>query len=184
MGDRPDLGKLVRQWKGKKDQWLILILGGILLLVIAMPVGTKTKEEEETAVETEAVSRLEETRQYVEEMETRLEQTLSQVEGAGKVTVMLTVSSSSEEVVEKDRETSSENTAGDTGNKRSSTKESAVYTGEEEPYITQELVPEIQGVAVIAQGGANPVVVANITEAVEALFGVETHKIKVMKRSE
>ena len=38
-------------------------------------------------------------------------------------------------------------------------------------------------VIVIAEGGDNPVVIENITEAVQALFGVDTHKIKVMKRS-
>ena len=43
-------------------------------------------------------------------------------------------------------------------------------------------VIEIEGVVVIADGGDNAVVVQNITEAVQALFGVEAHKIKIMKR--
>ena len=34
---------------------------------------------------------------------------------------------------------------------------------------------------VIAEGGNNAVVVKNITEAVQALFDVDTHKIKIMK---
>ena len=49
--------------------------------------------------------------------------------------------------------------------------------------MIEELEPEIQGVVVVAEGGDNPVVVQNITEAVMALFGVEVHKIKVMKMS-
>ena len=32
-------------------------------------------------------------------------------------------------------------------------------------------------------GGDNAIVIENITEAVQALFGVDTHKIKVMKHN-
>lgn len=39
----------------------------------------------------------------------------------------------------------------------------------------------VEGVAVVASGGGNSVVVQNITEVVEALFDVETHKIKVIR---
>ena len=41
--------------------------------------------------------------------------------------------------------------------------------------------PEVLGVLVVAKGGDNPVTVREITEAVQALFGIEVHKIKVMK---
>ena len=34
---------------------------------------------------------------------------------------------------------------------------------------------------VIADGGGDAVVARNLTEAVQALFGVEAHKIKIMK---
>ena len=47
--------------------------------------------------------------------------------------------------------------------------------------MKQELSPRIEGVLVIADGGDNAIVIENITEAVQALFGVDTHKIKVMK---
>ena len=44
--------------------------------------------------------------------------------------------------------------------------------------MSKELAPEVEGVVVIADGGDNAVVAQNITEAVQALFGVEAHKIK------
>ena len=47
--------------------------------------------------------------------------------------------------------------------------------------VKKEMTPKIEGVVVIAQGGDDPVVMKNITEAVQALFDVDTHKIKVMK---
>ena len=49
------------------------------------------------------------------------------------------------------------------------------------PYVIEEMEPQIQGILVVAEGGDNSQVVQNITEAVMALFGVEAHKIKVMK---
>ena len=49
------------------------------------------------------------------------------------------------------------------------------------PYVVKELEPKVQGVVVIAEGGGNPAVQQNILEAVQALFPVEAHKIKIMK---
>lgn len=39
----------------------------------------------------------------------------------------------------------------------------------------------IEGVAVVAECGENAVMVRNITEVVQALFDVDSHKIKVIK---
>jgi len=39
----------------------------------------------------------------------------------------------------------------------------------------------VEGVAVVCEGGKNPIVVRNITEIVQALFHVDSHKIKVIK---
>ena len=47
--------------------------------------------------------------------------------------------------------------------------------------ITLSEDDRVEGVAVVAAGGGNAVVVQNITEVVEALFDVETHKIKVIR---
>jgi stage III sporulation protein AG len=35
----------------------------------------------------------------------------------------------------------------------------------------------------VAEGGGNAVIVSDISEAVMALFGIEAHKIKVVKMS-
>jgi len=43
---------------------------------------------------------------------------------------------------------------------------------------------EVEGIAVIAEGAENAVVVQNITEVVQALFDVDTHKIKVIRGNE
>ena len=47
--------------------------------------------------------------------------------------------------------------------------------------ITVDNRDEVQGVAISSQGGDKPIVVKEITDVVQALFGIEMHKIKVMK---
>ena len=50
--------------------------------------------------------------------------------------------------------------------------------------MEKEMRPEISGVVVTADGGGSPTVQAEISAAVEALFDVPSHKIKVLKRAE
>jgi len=41
--------------------------------------------------------------------------------------------------------------------------------------------PVIEGVIIVMEGGDNSFVVSAVTEAVQALFPLEAHKIKVLK---
>ena len=169
--------------KIKKDKWLIILLVGLLLVVIAMPVSDiKSDQTQDEQQVQKAENASEDT--YTDALETRLENALAK--GVGNVKVMITLASSSEKVVEKDQEMTSEVQEGESGGKNTSSSETAVYAngnGEETPYVKQELSPRIEGVLVIADGGDNAIVIENITEAVQALFGVDTHKIKVMKHN-
>ena len=170
----------------KKNQWFILVLVGILILVIAMPVNPGTAEKEEVVPkETDTADT------DMEILEKRLTLALEKVAGVGKVEVMITKKSSGEKIVEKDSPVTDQSTKEEDseGGSRSVEEhtlgEETVYIqdggGGQTPYVVEELEPQIAGVVVVAQGGDNSVVVQNITEAVMALFGVEPHKIKVMK---
>lgn len=192
------------KWKEKLKQWcehpklpnktqlLTVFLVGVLLLVIAWPTPQKGNENQEEK-EVEAFSTSEE-EAYQEYMERRIARALEQVEGVGKTEVVITLKSTAERVVEKDEvsdgQTSSESdSVGGTREvtERSSQK-SSVYEqnadGTQTPYVRKELTPEIEGVLVVADGGDNAVVIRDITEAIQALFGVEAHKIKIMKRTD
>ena len=50
--------------------------------------------------------------------------------------------------------------------------------------VAKEVYPEIAGIVISAYGGGNPSVQAEISEAMEALFGLPANKIKVLKRVE
>lgn len=52
------------------------------------------------------------------------------------------------------------------------------------PLLEKELRPEVSGIVISAQGGGEASVKAEITAAMEALFDLPAHKIKVLKRAE
>ena len=96
--------------KIKKDKWLIILLVGLLLVVIAMPVSDiKSDQTQDEQQVQKAENASEDT--YTDALETRLENALAKVEGVGNVKVMITLASSSEKVVEKDQEMTSEEQA-------------------------------------------------------------------------
>lgn len=114
----------------KKNQWFLVLLVGILLVIVAIP--TKEASEQNTGLDhnTTDVS--------AAEMEKRLENLLSQMKNVGEVQVMITF-----------RE---EN--------------------------------EVEGIAILAEGAGNGVVVRDITSVVQALFPVDSHKIKVIESNQ
>ncbi|MCD8249989.1 MAG: hypothetical protein LUC60_09110 [Lachnospiraceae bacterium] len=66
-----------------------------------------------------------------------------------------------------------------------STQEETVYEEQSSsvrtPYVRSETNPQVEGVLIVAEGGDNGDVKADIIDAVQALFGIEAHKIKIMK---
>ena len=157
----------------KKNMFLIMFLLGALLFVIVLPTGSSAPTSEKGGLEEKTSS------------------VLSQVKGAGKVTVMVTLKSNGQKLIEKDHsgstQTQEETSDGNVRKDSESTSEKiSVYEqtadGASVPYVSKELTPEVEGVIVIADGGGDAVVARNLTEAVQALFGVEAHKIKIMKR--
>lgn len=183
-------------WKRlKKSDWAAIALLGVLLLIIAMPSGSKTAVSKTDNFGTVSGTEAEETTKkedYSAYLENKLERVLAQMEGVGRVTVMITVSDNGESVVEKDASESSTTTTENdsSGGVRTVTEEQSSETtvyleadGESRPYVQKEKLPSIEGVIVVAEGGGNSRIVSEISEAVEALFSVEAHKIKVVKMS-
>lgn len=199
-----------RSWK--KIDWLLLALAGVLLLVIALPAESNTtaekayntaQGEKETSGgsggtasggsgETASGSRTSEEgeQEYVQYLEKKLENILMQMDGVGRVDVMITVLDGGEQIVEKDQKTTSSSTSerDSGGGERSVTEQagedSTVYVetaDEKYPYVQKETLPTVAGVVVVAEGGGNPAAVSEISESVQALLKVEPHRIRVVK---
>ena len=180
-----------KKWRQlKKTDWIAAALVGVLLLVVAMPSGgtgihlAENKKEDTAQEKTEQKYEKEDYAEY-------LEHKLEQMEGVGKVSVMVTVADQGEDIIEKDKtEHTSTVTNTDSGSMEMTTeKESGDETvyeesgGEKAPYVSKEILPEIEGVLVVAEGGDSPRIVSDISDAVKALFQVEAHRIKVVKMS-
>ena len=181
--------------KPKKEQLVVLLLFGVLLVVIALPTTTGTmgadKKDADISGTQGAAGTDTATLTYEEQLEKRLSAILSRVAGAGRVEVMVTLESRGERIVEKDTPESRksvEETDSSGGSRTTDEQdwgEETVYyedgSGGKSPYVVKELEPNIEGVLVLAEGGDSAVVKQELLEAVQALFPIEAHKVKIMK---
>ena len=186
-----DFMQKIKEKKLKRSDWLILVLAGILILIIALPTDTKEKKQAEEAKEN--ISKENNTMEASkDEIERKLEDILEKIDGAGDVKVMITYQDSGTQVVEKDKNTSensleeSDSTGGVRSTKEQQLQESTVYEEADAgntPFVSKELLPKVEGILIVASGGDNQKVKQNISEAVLALFQVEAHRIKIVKMS-
>lgn len=181
------------------EKIIIIFITGILLLVLSVPSFQKTNQDKEADVQNVStqknsggsVSYTDSNADYTAWMEKRLTDILGQVEGIGTLKVMITLKGTSEKVTLKDSPYTQENSAesdGDGGTRENSSltkeDESVLVTpesGESIPYVVKEIEPEIEGVVVLAQGAGSSKLIQEIVDAVQVLFDVPAHKIKVMK---
>ena len=181
----------------QRENLVVLVLAGILVVIIAMPIKEPDKEQKTTEATEQTMLQPEGTEgeyerwyAYAAHLEEKLEEELAKVKGVGDVSVMITLKASEEIIVQKDEtmvlnETKEQDAQGGTraviGTDR---KEETVYQkvdGKETPYIIKTKLPEIAGILVVAKGGGNAMVKKRITEIAGALFAVEVHKITVVE---
>lgn len=184
----------IRKFGNGRQRLLILFLAGLLLVVLSIPVSKteQTGGKQTGTAQSDSVSGDIQIENYRKNMEQTLMEVLKEIDGVGEVSVMITLKSTGERVVEKDQNNTSDtvqetdSVGGNRMTQSRSSEKSSVYTqsgqGNQDPYVKKELVPETEGVLIVADGGDDPVVVENLTDAVRALFGIEAHKIKIVKR--
>lgn len=147
----------------KKNKYIILILlAGIVLM--CFPVGQKKTSENISVIP------------LMEEITTeeRLSQILSQVDGAGEVQVLLTVSSG-EQTIYQTNGSYSEN------NESSNTVTITDGKRNEQGLIKQVNPPTYLGAVVVCRGAESPAVRLAIIDAVSKITGLGSDKISVLK---
>lgn len=169
----------IRAWLAQKTKdrpaSLLFVLGlaGMLLILLSDLGSTKGTQGEATLPQ-ETVSSEEE---YVARLEEKLQQMICQVDGAGETVVMITLDSSRERVYAQN-----EKREGEGGGYETAHVLLDAASGEE-PLVEMTWEPEIRGVAVVCQGGANVTVAARVTELVSVVLGVPSHRISIAKMS-
>lgn len=151
----------------KKYRYVALIVAvGVLLM--CLPAGERGESEP-----TEAVIVAEEP-----DLEEKLEKILSQIEGAGKVQVLLTEQAGQSVLYQTDQDTDS---GSDSLTQRSDTVILSGADREEQGLVRQVNPPVYQGAVVVCQGADKATVRLAIVEAVSAATGLGADKISVLK---
>ena len=130
------------------------------------------------------------TEEYAVYLEEKLKKMLESIRGVGEVEVMITLESSEERIVEKDMtaersQTEEQDSAGGTRTVSSSnTGYQTVYQegSQGSPFVVKTITPKVEGVLVVAEGAGKGNMTGEITQVVQALFGVEAHKVKVLEK--
>ena len=129
----------------------------------------------------------EDTSLKTDDLERRLEEILSSINGVGEARVLITYSQTStvNPIYNEDYDesvTEEEDTNGGKRTVSSSSNKKEVVSSSNNEIITQSVTsPQIQGAVVIAKGAGTPSVKTNIIQAVEAATGLATHKIQVFE---
>ncbi len=153
------LEMLKRDKKGSIGIYILLIAGVTMLAFGSWP---KAKEEPISAPEPVKED-------YTAALEEKLEETLSLIEGAGKVRVMLVAANSGSVEVGKD------------GSGESSKTVVLNKQGESEALVLARNFPSIGGAIIVAQGGGNDKVRADLSQAAATALGIGLHRVKVYK---
>ena len=157
-GDK--FSKIQDFFKKVKIEYLIVVALAAVALVIVINAFPKSES---------ATKNTDDVQSYVTELENKLEKSLKQVKGAGKVSVIISVSSSAEQVLatEKIVETSGKKV------------ETPILVGGKTVLI-KESYPEIMGVIVVADGAKNLSVKVDLLNACKVFLNVDESRIKIL----
>lgn len=194
-----DFKKLMDYFKGgnKKKNVLtnIIILGLIGVLVVIVSsffsstdslLTSQNNKKQETKIQNEGSSQSVEN--YETSVENKLKDTLEDMDGVGKVQIMMYFESGEEQVpaFNVNKSTSTINETDTSGGKRTTTQNSDGDTvvmskdgDKESPLILKKYKPKVTGVCIVAEGAENETTKLSITNAVVDLFGISADKVNV-----
>ena len=103
---------------------------------------------------------------------------------------MVTLESSEEKIVEKDMTAERSNTeeqdaaGGARTVNTSNTEYRTIYREDTggDPFVVKTITPKVEGILVVAEGAGKGNMAGEITQIIQALFGVEAHRIKVLEK--
>ena len=164
-------GKFFQRLKGIKHIEIViaLVLGAIILLIYISSLSNGTDKQTSTQSVTSISS-------YSNFLENKLANVLSQIEGAGNVSTMITFESGTEYVYATNEETKINTNAGQSST--TTTQTTTKYPNED--LLVKEVLPKISGVVVVASGAKDTKVKLEIVKAVQAVLNVPISKVEVL----
>ena len=162
MSDKK-IGFLEKIKKDKKLQIALVVILSIVTIFILFKgfINDDSEAEETFSVDT-----------YVTSLENRLEKVLKQVDGAGKVSVVITVESGMETVL------AMKTTINETSNGREIEESPIVVNGK--TVTVKECYPKIVGVLIVAEGADNLTVFRKIQQATVSLLDINVNQVEIL----
>lgn len=197
------LEELINKLKNIKIQNLIYgLFLGVAILLYGMSLFTKDRApktyQPSLSKQTEAqqaasiLNKKAKGSDFEEQLEKRLEEALCQIENAGEVKVMATLDSMEEDILateENNQKSTTKETDGNKGTRdvQQQSEQTKIVMGNSgdgvtEPYVVKKLQPRVLGVLVLADGGDQPKVQTEISQAVSTILGLPVSKVVVMKK--
>lgn len=153
----------------KNIEIIITIITVCLILLIYL--SQDVFHSETTA---QSVQNVESTK-YIDELEKKLCNVLSQINGAGNVKVLITIDSNSKQEYATNKETKTITS----GNSTTTTVTEEVVIVQNKPLLINETLPKIKGVIVVAQGASNVNIKLELLKATQTLLEVEAKNIEI-----
>ncbi len=167
----------------------LLVYGGVALLVVVLYLFVSRAADGGTAANADGVQVL--SAANAADTETRLQEVLSCIRGAGRVEVMITYETGREIVPAMTTSINSNGSETSDGDKSSSSQQSTESTqpatvsqsGSNAPIVLKEIEPVVRGVIVVADGAADVTVRLDLQRAVRAVLDIPLSHIEVFERS-
>ncbi len=170
---------------GRKRTNLIILLAASAVLLILLS-GCPESENKPAKVESDAS-------QYAAQLERRLEEIISSVEGAGQSRVMVTLQNGGEYLYASEDSISTDNSAStDSGGRQSSGEREEhrssfiiIDTGQgEQALVRTELMPSVSGVVVVCPGADDPQVAQRIMSVVTTALDISPKRVCITQSSQ
>ncbi len=162
---------------GRYKYFLLVILVGVLLLLTSNMQPTSNAQEQEAEHSDNGFD--------LQAFQQSVADSLSQIDGAGRVTVLLSLETGEESVYAADVSKSSQSTDNDSNESYESTT-SILSDGNygEVPILIKSKYPTFRGAVVLCEGADDDAVRLQIVHAVSALCGISSDCISVSKLSQ
>lgn len=187
----PDLKKLFAKLLTPQGTKILLIVGitGIALIFLSevLTTGRGKAAVASAPVSSSSLS------DYTTQVEQKIQTMISSIQGVGSANVMVTFENGVENVYEqqqKQTKNQTEQTQTDGGRQVTQNDNDettpVIVTGNDggqQTVLQKQLMPRVQGVVVVCDGGNDPTVQEAITQAVGAAFDVPSNHVFVARRS-
>ena len=156
---------------------IIVAVGLIAMIGIFLSESFSTKNKQENQPQQQASESLHE---YEQQVEQRLSDILSSIDGIGQCEVMVTLDSSKESVYSSESESKNES-----DEKSSSSSEKSTYVivddDGQKPVLEKEVEPRVRGVIVVCEGADGVYVRQAVVDSIRAGLGITSANISIVR---